>query len=87
MGKIVLDLSSVLSPLDNELKDTVRILCPEPKKSQDNLLQVIEGFANKYGKSPYNSIDDILNASLIEAQYKASISSISFEDSLKALTS
>ena len=87
MGKMVLDLSSTLKPLQNELKDTMRLLCPESKKTTDNLFDVIEGFANKYGKSPYNSVDELLNASLVEAQYKASMSGISFEDSLKALTS
>lgn len=73
MAKLALNLSKTLAPLQNELKDTMDLLCPTAKVSNDDsLFEVIEGFANKYGKSPYNSVEDILNASLAEAQYMGS---------------
>ncbi len=87
MAKLALNLSKALEPLQNELKDTMYLLCPNTKsdKKEDNLFEVIEGFANKYGKSPYTSIDDILNASISEAQYTASSMTVSFSDALKEL--
>lgn len=88
MAKLALNLSRALEPLQNELKDTLNLLCPntKPDKKEDNLFEVIEGFANKYGKSPYNSIDDILNASVSEAQYMPSTMTVSLGDALKELT-
>lgn len=87
MAKLALNLSRALEPLQNELQDTMNLLCPKQKdvKKDDNLFEVIEGFANKYGKSPYGSIDDILNASLSEAEYMSSSMTVSFGDALKEL--
>ena len=87
MAKLALNLSRALEPWQNELKDTMHLLCPntKPVKKDDNLFEVIEGFANKYGKSPYTSVDDILNASLSEAQYMSSARTVSFGDALKEL--
>lgn len=84
MAKLALNLSRALEPLQNELKDTMDLLCPKADKDA-SLFEVIEGFANKYGKSPYNSVEDILNASLTEAQYMASSANVSFDDALKDL--
>lgn len=88
MAKLALNLSRALEPLQNELKDTLSLLCPNAKsdKKDDNLFEVIEGFATKYGKSPYSSVDDILNASLTESMYVSSSMTVSFEDALKELS-
>lgn len=86
MARKILDLSHTLSPLEGELKDTLQTLCKTSYKA-DPLEASIEHFANKYGKIRFNSVDELLEASLAEAQYQVTQPVVSLGDALKDLLS
>lgn len=71
MARKPLDLSSALSPLKDELKETVAAICPIPLA--DPFDRAIESFAIKYGRIHFQSIDELLEASAIETQYQPTL--------------
>lgn len=85
MARKNLDLSQALSPLTNELQDLLAELLQ--LKQQDSPLfdSAIEDFINKYGGSKYNSLDELLQSSAMQASYSASSEVIPLDDLLKDL--
>lgn len=69
MPKRKLDLSHTLSPLENELYDTLCELLT--LKKEDSLLfnAAIDSFVKKYGSISYQSLDELLESAAIQAQY------------------
>lgn len=69
MARKILDLSHTLTPLTKELQDTVRVLCNTEQSSSSLLGTSIDCFIAKYGASSFQSLDDLLNASVMSTQY------------------
>lgn len=87
MPKKNLDLSHVLSPLDEDLKELMKMLC-EGEASAELFDEAISSFVAKYGKEiAYESIDELLAASAEQSKYLKSTleKAPSFEEALSNL--
>lgn len=85
MAKKTLDLSQTLSPLTNELQDLLEELIGLREQNSPLFDSAIEDFITKYGGTHYNSLDELLQSSAIQASYSSSSESLPLDDLLKEL--
>lgn len=85
MAKRVLDLSHTLQPLEDELHEILAELINLKATDSPLFGTAVEDFINKYGGSRYNSLDDLLQSSAIQANYTASTTVMPLDDLLKDL--
>lgn len=84
MTKKRLDLSHSLTPLENELQETLQSLILPKEQAFPLFDSAIEDFVDKYGTSPFHSIDELLAISSAEASYgKNSQVAIPLDDLIK----
>ena len=82
-----LDLSHALAPLENELQDTLIELLALKKEDSPLFDAAIEDFIHKYGGLKYNSLEELLQSSAMEAQYTHGTAVMPLDDLIKDLTS
>lgn len=85
MAKKVLDLSHTLQPLEDELHEILAELIHLKEKESPLFGDAVEEFINKYGGSKYQSLDELLQSSAIQASYSASTHVAPLDDLLKDL--
>lgn len=86
MTKRKLDLSHTLSPLENELYDTLCELLMLKEKDSPLFDEAIDNFVKKYGEIKYHSLDELLESAAIQAQYQQK-DTTPLADLIKDLTS
>ena len=69
MTKLKLDLSHTLSPLENELYETLTELLALKKEDSPLFSSAIDAFIHKYGEIKYQSLDELLLSSAMQASY------------------
>ncbi len=84
MARKRLDLSHVLTPLENEFRETLEEICALKKQDSPLFDAAIENFISKYGGSGYRSLEDLLNSSALQAQ-SLEKDTIPFEELIKDL--
>lgn len=85
MAKKVLDLSHTLRPLEDELHEILAELIHLKEEDSPLFSAAVEDFINKYGGSKYNSLDELLQSSAVQASYSASTHVVPLDDLLKDL--
>lgn len=86
MTKRKLDLSHALSPLDDELFETLNELMALKKEESPLFNAAIDDFIHKYGEIKYQSLDELLESAAVQAQYSQK-EIMPLDDLIKDLTS
>ncbi len=87
MAKKILDLSHTLQPLEDDLYEILTELIHLKEESSPLFGKAVEDFVNKYGGTKYNSLDDLLQSSALQANYSSSTDLVPLDDLLKDLIS
>lgn len=85
MAKKVLDLSHTLRPLEDELHEILAELINLKEEDSPLFGAAVEDFINKYGKSKYTSLDELLQSSAAQASYSGATHVVPLDELLKDL--